>query len=81
MWRLGRLPARGDVIPVEGWTVEVLDLDGRRASRLRVVPPEPEAPPVAVPAGPALTTSDEVGDLPADRRPAGGASRAGAGHR
>jgi putative hemolysin len=76
MWRLGRLPARGDVVRVEGWTVEVLDLDGRRASRLRVVPPEPDAP-SPVPAAPAvLSTSDEVGDLPADRRPAGEPARA-----
>ena len=78
MWRLGRLPARGDVIPVDGWTVEVLDLDGRRASRLRVVPPEPSRG--AAGSGPpqpaaGLTTSDEVGDLPPERRPAGGATR------
>ncbi|MFL6128547.1 MAG: hemolysin family protein [Mycobacteriales bacterium] len=76
MWRLGRLPARGDVIPVDGWTVEVLDLDGRRASRLRVVPPEPDAPPPAVAAGPGLSTSDDVGDRPVAERPAGGATRA-----
>jgi putative hemolysin len=54
MWKLGRLPLRGDTLTAapEGaedeWTVEVLDLDGRRASRLRVVPP-PETEP-----GPAL---------------------------
>jgi putative hemolysin len=47
MWRLGRLPVRGDRLTEapegsEGtWDVEVLDLDGRRASRLRVVPPAP----------------------------------------
>ena len=76
MWRLGRLPARGDVIRVDGWSVEVLDLDGRRASRLRVVPPEPDAePPAATAAGSGLTTSDQVGDLPPERRPAGGATR------
>ena len=76
MWRLGRLPARGDVIRVDGWTVEVLDLDGRRASRLRVVPPEPDAPSPALPAEPGLSTSDEVGDLPADGRRAGETTRA-----
>jgi putative hemolysin len=77
MWRLGRLPARGDVIRVDGWTVEVLDLDGRRASRLRVVPPEPAAPaPPTVPGESGLSTSDEVGGVPAERRPAGGATRA-----
>jgi putative hemolysin len=48
MWKLGRLPVRGDVLSerTEGadgmWTVEILELDGRRASRLRVVPPQPE---------------------------------------
>ena len=50
MWKLGRLPVRGDVLTerpdaAEGaWTVEILELDGRRASRLRVVPPEAPAP-------------------------------------
>ncbi|HZB49736.1 MAG TPA: hemolysin family protein, partial [Mycobacteriales bacterium] len=57
MWRLGRLPAPGDTVRVDGWTVEVLDLDGRRASRLRVVPPGPDAEPAPPPAGPALTTA------------------------
>jgi putative hemolysin len=54
MWRLGRLPVRGDTLTaaaaegIDGtWTVEVLDLDGRRASRLRVVPPAEVAPPPA----------------------------------
>ena len=48
---------RGDTLAerVEGtdgdWSVEVVDLDGRRASRLRVVPPEP-VPPAPRPAGP-----------------------------
>jgi putative hemolysin len=51
MWKLGRLPVRGDVLSErpdsgsdETWTVEVLELDGRRAARLRVVPPEPPRP-------------------------------------
>ena len=53
MAKLGRLPLRGDTLTAatEGaedeWQVEVLDLDGRRASRLRVVPPPevgPDAP-------------------------------------
>jgi putative hemolysin len=61
MWKLGRLPVRGDVLtePQEGsadpWTVEVLELDGRRASRLRVVPPEPPQPPEPPPVKPELT--------------------------
>ena len=35
---LGRLPEVGDSIEVEGRTLEVLELDGRRISRLRVDP-------------------------------------------
>jgi putative hemolysin len=39
---LGRLPQVGDTIDVEGRTVQVLELDGRRISRLLVsAPPEP----------------------------------------
>ncbi len=40
---LGRLPEVGDTIEVEGRTVEVLELDGRRISRL-LVGPAPEQP-------------------------------------
>jgi putative hemolysin len=36
---LGRLPEVGDAIEVEGRRITVLDLDGRRISRLRVEPP------------------------------------------
>jgi putative hemolysin len=40
---LGRLPEIGDTITVEGRTLTVLELDGRRIARLRVSPPpEPE---------------------------------------
>ncbi|WP_053207345.1 hemolysin family protein [Jiangella muralis] len=46
--RLGRLPAPGDVVEYDGLRIEVLSLDGRRASRLRVHPrPEPEPIPSA----------------------------------
>jgi putative hemolysin len=38
---LGRLPDVGDIVEVEGGRLEVLALDGRRASRLRVVIPRP----------------------------------------
>jgi putative hemolysin len=41
---LGRLPEIGDEIEVEGRTLTVLELDGRRIARLRVAPP-PEPPP------------------------------------
>ena len=36
---LGRLPEVGDAIEVEGRTITVLELDGRRIARLRVDPP------------------------------------------
>jgi putative hemolysin len=36
---LGRLPEVGDTIEVEGRTIEVLELDGRRIARLLVGPP------------------------------------------
>jgi putative hemolysin len=60
MWRLGKLPQRGDSLPVETeggpgpWTVAVLDMDGRRVSRLRVVPPSVAGATVATgsPGGP-----------------------------
>jgi putative hemolysin len=54
---LGRLPEVGDGIEVEGRTLEVLELDGRRISRLRVGPPpapaqddDPTAAPLQGPA-------------------------------
>src|SRR6185369_11353816 len=36
---LGRLPEVGDAIEVEGRTITVHELDGRRIARLRVSPP------------------------------------------
>jgi putative hemolysin len=46
MARLGRLPQVGDVVEVDRHTITVLEVDGRRAARLRVEPiPEPEAEP------------------------------------
>jgi putative hemolysin len=33
---LGRLPDRGDVIEVDGHSLEVVALDGRRVARLRL---------------------------------------------
>jgi putative hemolysin len=76
MWKLGRLPVRGDVLTErpEGadrmWTVEILELDGRRASRLRVVPPEPPEQPE--PQAAAERTRDPAAVAPpdaADRAP------------
>jgi putative hemolysin len=42
---LGRLPEVGDAIEVEGRTLSVLELDGRRIARLLVSPPPAEALP------------------------------------
>ncbi len=40
MAALGRLPTLGDTVDVDGWTLTVAELDGRRAARLRVTPPQ-----------------------------------------
>ncbi len=39
MQRLGRLPRKGDVVEVDGWALEVLELDGRRVDRVRLTEP------------------------------------------
>ena len=80
MWKLGRLPVRGDVLTerLEGadetWTVEILELDGRRASRLRVVPPEePQEPQSPEPERAPERTRDPAATPPpadTDRTPA-----------
>jgi putative hemolysin len=62
MAALGRLPAVGDRVEVDRWTIEVLELDGRRAARLRVVPP-PAEPPTEQPAEhPAADAAVDVAD-------------------
>ena len=78
MWKLGRLPMPGDVLlaqpatPASGseepkdWTVRVLELDGRRVSRLRVEPPVAE---VEEPAPPTVL------DEPAGEPPARGSAQ------
>ncbi len=43
MARLGRIPERGDRVDVDGWTLTVTELDGRRVDRVLLeAPPEPE---------------------------------------
>ncbi|MPY56600.1 hemolysin family protein [Streptomyces spongiae] len=37
--RLARIPAKGDVLDVDGWRLEVLDVDHRRADRVRITEP------------------------------------------
>ena len=45
MARLGRIPERGDVVELDGWTLKVTELDGRRVDRVLVdhVAPRDEA--------------------------------------
>jgi CBS domain containing-hemolysin-like protein len=44
MAELGRVPAVGDEVVVDGWTARVVDMDGHRVDRLRLVPaPRPTA--------------------------------------
>jgi putative hemolysin len=48
---LGRLPVVGDTVSVEGRTLTVLELDGRRIARISVsAAPQPEADPADAPA-------------------------------
>jgi putative hemolysin len=43
---LGELPTVGDSVKVPGYTITVIEMDGRRIARLRVTPtPRPPAPP------------------------------------
>jgi putative hemolysin len=41
--RLARIPAEGDAFVMEGWRVEVVDMDGKRIDKLLFVPPGPPA--------------------------------------
>jgi hypothetical protein len=54
MAALGALPALHDTVELDGWTITVAELDGRRVARLRVAPPGPEpqpGPPAESPPG------------------------------
>lgn len=37
---LGRLPRPGDRIPVQGYTFEILEMEGRRVKSVRLLAPE-----------------------------------------
>lgn len=41
---LGRLPATGDLVEVENWRLEVVDMDGNRVDKVLVVPPRGTLP-------------------------------------
>lgn len=66
MARLGRLPAAGDVALVDGFRLTVTEVDGRRASRLRVTPVTDQAPD-----GPPAAADEPAGSEPAGSAPAG----------
>ena len=42
MSRLGRLPKVGDEVAQDGFRLQVIEVEGRRAARIRVVPPQTE---------------------------------------
>ena len=46
MSRLGRLPRIGDEVAQDGFRLQVIEVEGRRAARIRVVPPQTEESPV-----------------------------------
>jgi CBS domain containing-hemolysin-like protein len=67
MATLGALPALSDSVSVDGWTLTVTQMDGRRVARLRVVPPPPPEPapapdPASVPTPP-RTSEATVGGV------------------
>jgi putative hemolysin len=72
MAALGALPAVTDTVAVDGWTLTVTELDGRRVARLRVVPPptDPE-PPAPGPADPEPAAAELAGAEPIGARAAG----------
>jgi CBS domain containing-hemolysin-like protein len=35
---MGRLPGKGDAVDVDGWRLEVLDVQNRATTQLRLVP-------------------------------------------
>jgi putative hemolysin len=70
---LGRLPAEGDTVEVNGHRLTVTEMDARRIARVRVGPASPDVPPVpaasdgaaappgpVTPAGPAATATGEA---------------------
>ncbi|MFO7543399.1 MAG: hemolysin family protein [Thiobacillus sp.] len=41
MWLAGQLPQTGDVLTLENWQLEVVDLDGKRIDKILAMPVEP----------------------------------------
>ncbi|MBR4737863.1 MAG: HlyC/CorC family transporter [Rhodocyclaceae bacterium] len=55
MWLLGRMPTTGDVVEWEGWTLEVVDMDGKRIDKVLAQ----RRPEETVPTGEAPAASEE----------------------
>ncbi|MEU5700276.1 hemolysin family protein [Streptomyces aurantiacus] len=51
--RLARIPAEGDVLDLDGWRLDVLDVEHHRADRVRITEPADETTDPAAPADPA----------------------------
>src|SRR3954453_11047516 len=51
---LGRVPTVGDVVEAHGHRFTVVDMDGRRVSRVRIAPPVPPPDDAPAPAGSAV---------------------------
>ena len=47
MAQLGRLPRDGDEVEIDGYLLEIIEVDGRRAARVRLTPPPVEGGPAA----------------------------------
>ncbi|MFJ9748827.1 hemolysin family protein [Streptomyces chartreusis] len=45
--RLARIPAKGDALDLDGWRLDVVDVDHHRADRVRITQPAPVAAPAA----------------------------------
>ncbi|WP_432198831.1 hemolysin family protein [Streptomyces sp. bgisy027] len=45
--RLARIPAKGDVLDLDGWRLDVVDVDHHRADRVRITQPAPAPAPAA----------------------------------
>jgi putative hemolysin len=75
MAELGRLPKLNDQVSCEGFVLEVTEVDGRRAARIRVTPPRPddEQPGAAgaTPTQPAAAGPGEPAPSPPENAPAG----------
>ncbi len=42
--RIGRIPREGDRVTESGWLLEVVEVSGHRAARLRITSPQPDGP-------------------------------------